>query len=349
LKRLSLLGLFALITITLSAESTSFGRGLFRYAPFGHSLYADVHPNFPRLDFPYATNNPAYDWGNHNDTYRTHMTGNFGMSIPVWAGALADSTYALAVTMHASANLWMDFFEFRTSPIVDTDYRVGAWTFTFMHTLNKGFFRNYSVTWSPFKHESTHIGDELQIRQVESGRALKRVNVSYNYTEFWITLNEADDRYAENHCFRLGLMLLWHKGWYNIDPEDGDASIADPRGMGLVPYLERNPWELYLQYQYQSPSSRHGFQGIVSAEIRNRECYGYDLNAMKTDNPVRLQPEKRVFTYNIFVGARYNTPGYDGYFSRIALGIRAYHGNCPYGQFRSIDNYSQIGVCMLFE
>jgi len=175
------------------------------------------------------------------------------------------------------------------------------------------------------------------------------VNVSYNYTEFVFTLNEAEDRYSENHCLRLGLMLLWAGGWYNVDKEDGDASIVDPRGTKKVPYWQRNPWELFLQYQYQSPTSRHGFQGIASAEIRNRECYGYDLNALKTDNPIPRKAEKRVFTYNIFVGARYNTPNYDGYFSRVALGIRAYHGNCPYGQFRSIDNYSQIGACMIIE
>ena len=362
MKRVSLIGLFLLAAITLCAESspvsndglsrngsTPFGRGLFRYAPFGHSLYADVHPNFPRIDFPYATNNPAYDWGDNGGAYRTHVTGNFGFNIPVWAGNLVDSTYGFAVTMHASANLWMDFFEHRTSPIVDTDYRIGWHTYTFLHRLNRGFVKNYSVAWSPFKHESTHIGDEMQIRQIETGRILKRVNVSYNYTEFVFTLNEAEDRYAENHCLRVGLMLLWHGGWFNIEKEDGDASVADARGTEKVPYWERNPWELFVQYQYQSPTSRHGFQGIASAEIRNRECYGYDLNALTTDDPIPMQQEKRVFTYNVFVGARYNTPNYDGYFSRVALGVRAYHGNCPYGQYRSIDNYSQIGVCMILE
>ena len=84
-------------------------------------------------------------------------------------------------------------------------------------------------------------------------------------------------------------------------------------------------------------------------EVRNRECYGYDLSVLATDNPKRLQKDKRVFTYNIFLGARYNTPNYDGYFSRIALGLRVYHGNCPYGQFRSIANYSQVGACLMFE
>ena len=338
------------MAVTLCAGSTSFGRGLFRYAQFGHSLYADMHPNFVRLDIPYCTNNPVYDYSSHaGKSYRWHTMGLFGLNLPLWTGNLVDSTYALSVNWQMSANLWMDFYDFSTSPIVDTDYRIGLATFTFLHRLNRGFAKNYSIQWSPFKHESTHLGDELQIRYIDRNYAIRRVNVSYNYTEFVFTLNEAEDRYAENHCIRVGLMLLWHGGWHNMDPDAGDASIIDPNGTELVPYLKRNPWELYLQYQYQSPTSRHGFQGIASAEIRNRECYGYDLSVLATEVHKNLQKEKRVFTYNIFLGARYNTPNYDGYFSRIALGLRMYHGNCPYGQFRSISNYSQIGVSLMFE
>ena len=38
--------------VSASAESTRFGEGLFRYAEWGHSLYADEHPNFVRMDIP---------------------------------------------------------------------------------------------------------------------------------------------------------------------------------------------------------------------------------------------------------------------------------------------------------
>ena len=297
--------LFVLTAISLSAESTAIrGRGFFRYAPFGHSLYADMHPNFVRMDIPYATNKAVYDYGGHSSAFRWQTMGLFGINLPIWTGNLVDSTYALNVTMAMSANLWMDFYEFSTSPIVDTDYRIGIPTITFLHRLNKGFAKNYSIQWSPFKHESTHIGDELQIRNIDRGYAIKRVNVSYNYTEFVFTLNEAEDRSAENHCIRAGLMILWMGGWHNMDPDAGDASIIDPVGTENVPYAQRHPWEVYLQYQYQSPTSKHGFQGIASAEIRNRECYGYDLSVLNTDDPKHMQPARRVFTYNIFMGAR---------------------------------------------
>lgn len=334
--------LLAAVITTAQAASTDFGKGLFRYSPFGHSLYADEHPNFVRMDIPYTRIYPIYDWEHSGQAYRFQTMGVFGIQLPLWYGQVGDSTMALSVTMAMSANLWMDLFGGKTSPIVDTDYRIGLPTIAFMHRIGCGFARNYAVSWSPFKHESTHVGDEMQIQYVEQGLALKRVNVSYNYTELTFTLNEAEDRYRENHCFRVGLMLLldWQKGWYKVDEEDGDRTLTSPR---------KSPWEAYLQYQYQSPTNRHGIQGIVSAEVRNRALYGYDLNNKRGDESPTLQAEKRVFTYNLFVGARYNTPNYDGYFSRIALGIRAYHGNCPYGQYRNIKNFNQIGISLLFE
>ncbi len=325
-------------------DSLSWARkGWFRYIPYGHSLYADVHPNMVRIDITCSSNHPAYDWtatqesgGTSAQRFKPYTFGVFGFQLPVWRGEYGGGKYGVSLVLPLSANLWLDIFEPQTAPVVNTDYRIGMPTITFIHRLPHPIVHNYSVSWSPFKHESTHIGDELQIEHVEAGYPLKRVNVSNNYTEWTVTMNEPEDRYAECHTLRAGFILLWKPsaGWYTVMPSDGDITRTSPR---------LSPWEAYLQYQYQTPSSRLGFQGVLSAEIRNRVLYGY------TSTGKELQPEKRVFTYNVFLGARYNTPGYDGYFSRVALGVRAYYGNCPYGQFRNINNYSQIGVCLVFE
>ena len=140
--------LFVLLSVLpVRAEGTPFGHGVFRYAQFGHSLYADMHPNFVRMDIPYATNHPTYDWGDNGGAYRWQTQGLFGISLPLWTGNIVDSTYALNITLNLSANLWMDFFEWRTSPIVDTDYRIGLPSVTFLHRLNRGFAKNYSIQW----------------------------------------------------------------------------------------------------------------------------------------------------------------------------------------------------------
>ncbi|MBO4574409.1 MAG: hypothetical protein J5708_03715 [Bacteroidales bacterium] len=332
--------LFLLCCVTLQAGNG----GWFTYAPYGKSLLSDVHPNFVRFELVGNTNHQTYDFTHSDKSYRSSSQGCFGLELPVWNGDFGvDRQYGLSVTLTASTYLWMDLFETQTSPILNNDYRIGAPTATFIHRLNRKFLKNYSVAWSPFKHESTHIGDELQIQRVEADYAIRRVNVSYNYTELAFTLNEPENIDAQCHTLRMGLMLLWapNDGWYRIieSAGDGDESLAHPTV---------SPFEAYLQYQYQTAASSHGFQGVVSAEIRNRVVYGYDLT-LKNGDIDNSQSDYRCFTYNLFIGMRYHLPGYDGYFSRFSIGVRLYHGNCPFGQFRSIDNYNQMGVSMVFQ
>ena len=333
----------------MQAENTSGGSsigrtGWFRFVPYGKSLLSDVHPNFVRFEIVGNTNNPLYDFDRTDKSFRSSVQGCFGVDLPLWAGDFGEGNrFGISVSQTSLAYLWMDLFEPKTSPVINTDYRIGMATCTFIHRLNRKFVKNYSVAWTPFKHESTHIGDEIQIQRVEEGYAIRRVNVSYNYTDLVFTLNEPEDRSAQCHTFRLGLMLLLspHDGWYKIyeSAGDGDASLAHPA---------MSPFEAYFQYQYQTPTSPHGLQGVVSAEIRNRVVYGYDLT-LKTGDIDPCPTDYRRFTYNVFVGLRYNIPGYDGYFSRFALGTRLYHGNCPFGHYRAIDNYSQIGVSLVFQ
>ncbi|MCQ2345179.1 MAG: hypothetical protein MJZ82_00230 [Paludibacteraceae bacterium] len=350
---MSLLILLALLlapdSVTISNSEVSYepypnGTGWFRFVPYGHSFYADVHPNFVRFDVTASSNSPAYDWtatqpggGTASNRYHAFTYGVFGFSLPIWSGSFGeDDRFGLAVTMAASANLWLDIFEPQTAPVVNTDYRIGFPSITFIHRFQHTFAHNYSIAFSPFKHESTHIGDELQIEHTLADYPLRRVNVSYNYTELLFTFNEPEDRFSAYHSFRLGLMLLLNPqaGWYTVYPSDGDPSVTSPKN---------SPFELFLQYQYQSQVSRHGFQALVSAEIRNRVLYGY------TSTGDGKQDERRVFTYNVFVGPRFNFAYYDGYFSRVAVGFRAYYGNCPYGQFRNIPSYAQFGLSLIFD
>ena len=325
-------------------DTTLARNGWFTYAPYGKSLLSDVHPNFVRFEIIGNTNNPAYDFAQTGKFFRGSVLGCFGVDLPLWQGNFGvNNQFGVSITQAASAFLWMDLFEPVTSPIVNTDYRIGMATATFIHRLDRKFVKNYSVSWSPFKHESTHIGDELQVQRMEAGYALRRVNVSYNYTELAVTLNEPEDRSLQCHTFRAGIMILWapKEGWYNVKESagDGDPSLVHPK---------MSPFEAYFQYQYQTPTSRHGLQGVVSAEIRNRVVYGYDL-LLKKGEIDHAPSDYRRFTYNVFMGLRYNIPGYDGYFSRFSVGARFYHGNCPYGHYRSIDNYSQLGFSLVFQ
>jgi len=320
----------------------------FGYAPYGKSLYADVHPNTFRFDIAGFSNRPEVSLFSSTQKYRASSYGVFGAELPIWNGNFSNNKYGVSLTLALSANLWLDLFEPVTAPVVNTDYRIGIPSITFIHRTDLWFLKNYSLQYSPFKHESTHMGDELQIHRVEEQYAIRRVNVSYNYQELLFTINEPENRMAECHTLRLGIMLLWNwrKGWYSVMPEASDVQPDIPSDQYVHPKC--SPWELWLQYQYQSKASKHGFQAIVSAEIRNRVQYGYDLQ-FKEGETDPAPYDKRQFTYNAFVGCRYNIPHYDGYLSRFALGFRAYYGICPYGMFRNINNYTQFGLSLIWQ
>lgn len=317
------------------------------YVPYGKSLLADVHPNFPRVDICSATNSPVYDFGDSGTKQRAFFQGVIGMDIPIWNGNFANGRFGLSVTDALSVTIWMDFFERTTAPVVNTDYRIGAPTATFIHRINDvesgRFVRNYSIAFTPLKHESTHVGDEHQIRRIDQDYALRRVNVSYNYAELALTLNEPEHKRASYHTLRAGGMLLLapHAGWYTVIEEagDGPASLAHPR---------LSPWEAYLQYQYQTKTTRRGIQGVASCEIRNRAVYGYDLALLHGETDKGREDSRR-FTLNTFVGFRVHSKHYQGYFSTKSFGLRYYNGNCPYGMFRSIKDYQSIGLSVIMQ
>ncbi len=336
--------IFGVISLLFCWVTLQAGNGWFTYAPYGKSLLSDVHPNFVRFELVGNSNHEVFDFGHSGKSFRYSTQGCLGMDLPLWNGNFGtDGRFGLSFTIATSYYMWLDMFESKTAPVIDTDYRIGLPTATFIHRFNRRFLRNYSIAFSPYKHESTHIGDELQIQRMDEDYALRRANVTCNYTELAFTLNEPEDKSVQCNTFRFGLMLLLlpDKGWYRIKTSagDGNASLAHPT---------YSPYEAYFQYQYQTATSRRGYQGIISAELRNRVVYGYDLT-LKNGDIDNSPSDYRRFTYSLFLGIRYNIPGFEGYFSSFSIGARLYHGNCPFGQFRSIDDYSQVGIVFVFQ
>lgn len=324
--------------------SHPFTDGLFRYSIYGQSLLADTHPYAVRFDVAFVTNHQEWDWGQTGKVMRWHSFGHFGINLPLWSGPLKGPDASFAVTMPLFASIWLDLGEPVTAPVVNTDYRLALPVFTYVRHLNGRCVRNFSVSVAPFKHESTHLGDEITIQHLDHQLPLTRVNVSYNYSEYVLSLNEPDGIDQRSHTFRAGVMLLWamRRGWYFINATDGDGNLAQPRF---------SPWEAYLQYQYQSPLQKGLFQYVASAEIRNRALYGYPefIWSPETGVQYEMQDERRVFTYNVFLGLRFCNPQRTSCFSRASIGLRLYHGNNPFGQFRNHANYNHVGFCLVFE
>lgn len=339
-----LLALFPVMSVACAQESlTSFREGLARMPAWQRPFWADMHSTLIRGEMAMALNSPEYDFGKNGGVYRPYVFSNLGADLPVWSGDFLGKNMSIAVTLPFMIDVWMDFFERSTAPVINTSYRFGGPEFSFIHRLSRRNVKNYVIKFTPLKHECTHIGDELTIFRKNAGLPLTRINVSYNYMELVFTVNDPECSLTSNHGFRAGFMLLldFNNGWYNIMEEEGDRSKVVP---------SKSPYEFYFQYQYQSNTSRRGLQGIFSFEVRNRVKYGYpSYYTDKDENWIENKiPEYRNFTFNAFVGIRYNNPK-GGYLSRIGLGIRGYHGINPYGQFRSQSVYNQLGIALIFE
>jgi len=339
-----------LLLIFTSALCSAQEDGVLKMASFGRPFWADMYSTATWVEVAYATNSPYYDWGEFDTDYRFYIFANLGVDIPLWSGNFSDSKYGLSVTMPFMMELWYDRFELITSPIIDTAYRFGLFDTNFIYRLEnpKQVFPSFDIyNWtlklSLFKHESTHLGDELTIFLKNHDFPITRVEVLRTYAEIVFTLNDPDNQPRLNHGFRFGFLFNYEyfkDNWYRVMDGEGNPDLAEP---------SKIPFELYLQYQYQSPLFSKGFQIIASGEYRLRERYKYPFaysGSMKgsyQDNPPDL-----VNCFNVYAGIRYDTQRRD-YFSKIGIGARYYFGLNPYGQFRSMPYYRQIGIMAIFE
>jgi hypothetical protein len=337
-------------------EDGFFLTGLMRSARWGRTFWADINPTLVNAEISFIENSPEYDWAGTDQSYRAFLFSNLGVNLPIWSSDFSGGKFGISLTVPFIINLWMDVFEQVTRPIINTDYRFGALGIAFIHRLQSppelfprwgiGIY-NYSIKFSPYIHESTHIGDELTIYRKDTERNITRVNVSYNFSELVLTMNDPENSLKINHALRFGFMLLHNikKGWYTVMPEEADTQIIHP---------SQFPYEFYFQYQFQSNSFWKGCQFIFSLETRFRERYNYPFSYYFSDD--RSEFMDRNYTdsglqccYNILTGIRYNNPKLN-YFSKIGLALRLYTGINPHGQFRSqllSNNY--LGIVVMFE
>jgi hypothetical protein len=363
-RNIILIFLFIITSALCPAQEVSggrFGDGVMKMASFGKPFWADMYSTATWVEVAYATNSPYYDWGEFDTDYRFYIFANLGVDIPLWSGNFSDGKYGLSFTLPFMMELWYDRFEPETSPIVDTSYRFSAFDACFIYRLDEPvpvfqkkeeskvpeFLRfniyNWALKLSLLRHESTHIGDELTIFIVDHGFPIKRIDVLRNYAELVFTLNDPDGRPGVNNGFKFGFLFNYNyfkNGWYNVFETEADTSLVQ---------LAEFPFELYLQYQYQSPFFSRNFQVIASAEYRLRERHKYPFaysGSMKgsyQDNPPNF-----VNCFNVYAGIRHDTQR-NNYFSKIGIGARYYYGLNPYGQYRSMPRYRQIGIMAIFE
>jgi hypothetical protein len=94
--------------------------------------------------------------------------------------------------------------------------------------MNNVYVKNISFKLTPFAHESTHLGDELTIYGSQNIEQFYRVNVSYEYYELGLTINDPDTLSGNILSLKFGFMgFINHtKGYYSFaENEIGDRTF----------------------------------------------------------------------------------------------------------------------------
>lgn len=321
---------------------------------FTRPLAAQVHAPVVKIDIGATQVQNEYNISgdyssNRNRSAKVFLNLDLGTQIPIYAGEIG-SAWGYGVTLPMSMHVFEDMFDSFTAPLINVDFRFGLPKFSVIRRLsNDGFVRNISVGWLPWFHESTHLGDEITIYRKNLNLPITRVNVSYEYTELFVTLNDPDGRREDNHAIRLGTMVRISNrgyGWYGVTNNFEANYTGD---LGLRNSSER--FEAYLNYEFQRASgwlASPRALNIFSIELRNRVRYGIPTFVLKDGvTTVREVAEERTWTINASIGYKFLSA--HELSGSLGIYLHGYYGINPYGMLRNISDYRFLGLAFIYE
>lgn len=307
----------------------------FKKRTFNAPLYADHYAPLTRIGFSVMPAKDDYDIRTEKSRFVLYNEPVLGIALPI--ALHRDRTWQWSLSIPISFSVWFDFLEARTSPILNTDYRVGVLEWNAFFELSNMPFRNIGIRWVPLLHESTHLGDELTIERLRNGLPITRINVSYEVMDIAFLLNQPKGE-EQNHMFELGARILWdaRKGWYRADPLESDTSKV---------MKSRRSAEPYFRYQWQKPSAFLGYEGlwVLSVDMSMRVRYAYPWYE-KRDNLWVEHPQQEAYEPSMNLLAGYRWRSNDGTLSNTFTYVRLYWGINYHGQFRNLGNFPVLGV-----
>lgn len=318
--------------------------GIVKSAPFCEPFVSELENYKPQAAAIYATNAEEYDLGNTGKEAKWFQYIAAGFEVPFYRKYMYKGdqlVQAFACSAVLSFHLFWDPLELSSSPILNTDYRLGAIWLKYIRFYKGSWLKNYSVKLSPINHESTHIGDDLTIYRIEKNYPITRVNVSYEFSEIDFTFNDPNGRFEQNHSLRFGWLYRISKGdYYSIGENDGDPSLAKPSGSRT---------EVFAAYNFirsRGVLTWKKWRNVISAEWRNRVKYNYPLFTTVNGN-VQSQDagQGRVNHFALYFG--YKLVKAKG--PTIGMYLHAYTGLNPYGQFRNRRHFNSYGFTFIME
>jgi hypothetical protein len=317
---------------------------LFHPVTFCKTFVSEIENCLTKFGVDYSTNSKEYDMSKSKKTYKVFQSTSLGVDFPLYARNYFRNGKPLdgfGISAPVSFHLWWDPLEASTSPVLNTDYRFGTVNFKFIRYLENRSLKNISLKLAPFNHESTHIGDELTTFRKCENFPITRVNVSYEYSELQVTLNDPNGTFKENHSLRVGFMYRVNgsQDFYTMSSLDGDSTKITPT---------RLKSEFYCEYQWirtKGILTGAGWINVMSIDLRSRIRYNYPTLSSAADSHGLNSLKQRTNSVNIYYGWKYVHKG----LSSVGFYIHAYAGINPNGQFRNQDGFRSLGLSLILE
>ena len=319
--------------------------GFLRSTQFCQPFVSEVENYRTQIEVNYASNCEEYDLSNSGKALKVFQNTTIGCELPYFTKIYSQNNkpiWGFGLNTVLSFHLWWDPLEVSTSPVLNTDYRFGSIQFKLIKFLENKTLKNISVKIAPFNHESTHIGDELTLYRIRKDYPITRVNVSYEYSEFHLTLNDPNGEFENNQSLRFGYIyrINGSQDYYTVSKNEGDSTLARPTGMKS---------EFYAEYNMTFKNKLTPFNKwitVFSFEFRNRARYNYPTYCTSSGNVNLTEiPDKRENTLNAYFGLKYikkNSP-------TLGIYIHGYYGINPYGQFRNRYDFKSLGLSFILE
>ena len=237
-------------------------------------------------------------------------------------GRVGNKKWGFGLWIPASFHMIEDFKD-ESAPIVDTDYRFGFMT-KFQFGLTEDSW--LGVRFTPWAHESTHLGDEyVIIAQRKPG--FERTNPSFEYWEYGISY----ERSLGNGMLTLrngGLNLHGDDGYYSDHLLGSDEPTLTPSQKNFEPIfgIEWRGWQ------------RGERELFVSLDLRHKLAYKF--------HRAPGEEETKHWSYGLAIGRTLpedsgNVPMKDYFFY-------LYRGVNPFGQLREQKDYWFAGIGWTF-
>ena len=335
-------------------ESTFISDGLLRDINYAKPFLSETHSTINKMEIGYQKDYGPYKLSEKLGYYKRPLVEiHLGFDMALFSfdfGKLSDNTskWELGLSLPVSIHVLEDMWEPITAAVIDVDYRFGSPRIRGIRRFEKSSkINNISFSWLPIFHECTHLGDELVLALNAKNYPISRVNVSYEYTELYFTLNDADGSLENNHAFRVGARYRISNrgyGWFGTE-----SFAVDTSNVSFKNSTQR--LEYYLQYQMQRSK---GFMAskramnFFSINIENRVKLGIPVFQNIDGAWVEKdKAERSVFTINTYLGWKFFAKGKTTH--PVGLYLHYYRGINVWGQLRNQGNYGFIGFAVSYQ